>query len=501
MPAIILPDKWRRQPSGPVSLDPRWSKNLLWCATPGSGGVDLTTGRLSVPAARSVTGGLGGLGYSYVTSGGGDTPTVNFSSSLSTNYVTQFTLFTMRSAVAWSACIYLRNGWHGLTFGPDGLDVRNVWAGIDWGTPTGLTLKVGKLHAAVQIITPTQKIAVVDGLVVTESQTNVEQAATLPTGWFGGDPGTTDRTLNGLIYLSGIVRDSWSIPQAIEWTRSPWQIFRKQSRVLYFDLGSGGGATYDVSVSESLAVASAQTNTADQLGTIAESAALTSAQANTMVADVTATMALAVTSTQDNTIDTSQTVAEAIAIVSAQAQDGAITMTVSESIGIASTEAGIASMTAAVSEAVAAVSAQDGTASLAVAIGEAIAVVVDQWVAGATVEGVIAESIAAATTLSVTVDVAGVISEALAAQSAQSVISTETATVTMAVGIADAVISGLVTSLGVTEAVAITTSEGGSIITAEFRTPDGRTLRIRFDARTLSVLEDDRTLYVSKTMH
>lgn len=251
MPAIILPDKWRRQPSGPVSLDPRWSKNLLWCATPGSGGVDLTTGRLSVPAARSVTGGLGGLGYSYVTSGGGDTPTVNFSSSLSTNYVTQFTLFTMRSAVAWSACIFLRYGWHGLTFGPDGLDVRNVWAGIDWGTPTGLTLKVGKLHAAVQIITPTQKIAVVDGLVVTESQTNVEQAATLPTGWFGGDPGTTDRTLNGLIYLSGIVRDSWSIPQAIEWTRNPWQIFHKQSRVLYFDLGSGvGGATGSFAVQE-----------------------------------------------------------------------------------------------------------------------------------------------------------------------------------------------------------------------------------------------------------
>ena len=269
MPAIILPDKWRRQPSGPVSLDPQWSKNLLWCATPGSGGVDLTTGRLSVPAARSVTGGLGGLGYSYVTSGGGDTPTVNFSSSLSTNYVTQFTLFTMRSAVAWSACIYLRNGWHGLTFGPDGLDVRNVWAGIDWGTPTGLTLKVGKLHAAVQIITPTQKIAVVDGLVVTESQTNVEQAATLPTGWFGGDPGTTDRTLNGLIYLSGIVRDSWSIPQAIEWTRSPWQIFRKQSRVLYFDLGSGGGAITGsgTPAAQSATVAGTATRTITGLGT------------------------------------------------------------------------------------------------------------------------------------------------------------------------------------------------------------------------------------------
>lgn len=264
---------------------------------------------------------------------------------------------------------------------------------------------------------------------------------------------------------------------------------------------AAGGATYDGAVSETLAATSTQGPAVDWLGAAAESIATTTAQGNTLIADVTATMTLAVTTTEAGALDTTQTIAEALAVVTAQAQDGAITMTVSETIAATSAEAGIWSGSAAVTESAALTSSESAVATFAVSVGEAIAAVVAQWVAGATVDASVSESLAATTTLSATVELGGIVAETLAATDAVGVISTETGSVTMALAIADAAIGGLVSTLAVTEAVSISTSADGSVITAEFVTPDGRTLRVSFDARTLEVRKQPRTLLVSKSLH
>lgn len=293
-----------------------------------------------------------------------------------------------------------------------------------------------------------------------------------------------------------------TLDQAAELVTNPSLAFAKP-RVLYLiPSAGGGGATYNETVSETLAAVATSSSLADWLGTASETTAITTAQSNTWSGDVTAAMTLAVTTAETGANTTAATVVEAIAIVTVQAQDGAITVTVSETAGIVSAEAATASMGASVAEAIAAVSAQSNIATMAAAVGEAIAVVVDQFFTAASLDAAVSEAIAATTTVSATVEIGGLVSEAISALSAEGVTSVETATVAFTAGVIDAAIGGMIASGTVSELLGITTSESGSIITAEFRTPDGRTLSVQFDSRTLEVRKQTRTLLVSKsTIH
>jgi hypothetical protein len=239
---ILLQDKWRRQPSGPAVLAPEWAKGARFVVSAGSGRVNLANGLPSIPGSRGISPSIGGLGLDY--SSTADTPTnTGIDSFESSVNVTIFSCFIVRTAVAWSACIYDRNGWNGGAFGDDGLSYRYVWDGSEWSYSTGLTFGTNRVVAAAHSISANSAICAVDGRTDTRSVSNSARGFQNFANWFGSDP-NGGRNLNGVILLAGIcVGESWSEPRLREWTRNPWQIVRKQPRILYFTAPSGGGAT------------------------------------------------------------------------------------------------------------------------------------------------------------------------------------------------------------------------------------------------------------------
>lgn len=242
MSVILLPDKWRRQPSGPAVLAPEWAKGARFVVSAGSGRVNLANGLPSIPGSRGISPSIGGLGLDY--SSTADTPTnTGIDSFESSVNVTIFSCFIVRTAVAWSACIYDRNGWNGGTFGDDGLSYRYVWDGSEWSYSTGLTFGTNRVVAAAHSISANSAICAVDGRTDTRSVSNSARGFQNFANWFGSDP-NGGRNLNGVILLAGIcVGESWCGPRLQEWTKNPWQIFRKQPRILYFTAPSVGGAT------------------------------------------------------------------------------------------------------------------------------------------------------------------------------------------------------------------------------------------------------------------
>lgn len=516
MSVILLPDKWRRQPSGPVAINealwpgraqaflPSLGYNGVISAGAGSGRI-VTLQNANAPFTLRKN---GKVVHAYRPNSSTDpgesfkwqTPDFDVGPNASMVFY-GYTLLDNYGV----ALEYGGSNW-GLLLNIDtGSDVRGSYvdspttaqfdATISGAAPAvGVPITVGLIKSgnAVTVVTSSQQATTTGGnggiRRSAGSGFGIEYTIAYPSPYVG-------------LMLGAVSSVPLSIGQMREILNAPYAIFRKQPSILYFTAPSGGGATYNESVSEALALTGAQANTADILGTISETAAITSAQANTWSGDVTATMTLSITTAESGVIETTQTVSESVAIVTAQAQDGAITMTVSETVALTSAETKIATINAATAESVSIASAESGIATIAAAVVEAIAVTVDQWVAGATVEGVIAESVALTTTLAVDVQLAGLISEALSITDAVTVISTETGTVTFTAAIADAVIGSLVSSLGVTEAVSITTTESGSVISATFTTPDSRTLFVSFDSRTLEVQQQIRTLFVSKTTH
>lgn len=515
MTALILPDKWHRQPTYPVAVN-----SSLWPGTSqvflpslgysgvllgggGNGTQIVTLQNANAPFTQRLNGEAVHIyrpNTSTITGESYKWQTPNFD--VGPNASMLFYGYTLLDGYG-AALEYGGTNW-GLLINVDSLSNNLIASYVD--NPTTAQFDATLSGAGVDVGVPIAVGLIKNGNTVTV----VTRAASASTT--GGNGGIRRSAGSGFgmeyailegycgLMLGAISSVPISVNQMREVLASPYAIFKRQPRILYFTAG-GGGATYNESVSEAIAFTSAQANTADILGTIAESTALTSAQANTWSGDVTATMTLAITTTEAGTLDTSQTVAESLAIITAQAQDGAITMTVSESVAVTSAEANVATMGSAVAESVVMTTTESGIADIAAAVAEAIAVTVDQWVAGATVEGVIAEAVALTTAVTVDVQLAGLISESLAVTDAVTVISNETGTVTFTATIVEAVIGNLVTSLGVTEAVAITTTESGSVISATFTTPDGRTLRVSFDSRTLDVQQQVRTLFVSKTTH
>lgn len=77
-----------------------------------------------------------------------------------------------------------------------------------------------------------------DGIKIAANTGTSARASSTLNVRIGGTQGISSD--NEEIYLFGVVNRAWSDAEISEWYENPWQIFRKQPKVLYFDVAGGG---------------------------------------------------------------------------------------------------------------------------------------------------------------------------------------------------------------------------------------------------------------------
>ncbi|HZQ35584.1 MAG TPA: hypothetical protein VFD32_06600 [Dehalococcoidia bacterium] len=251
MSYILRPQRWRRQPTYDVGLDPLWGRNALMVLN-GISRRDLVSG---VALGADAGGNYGytplGRGYAYNGAfGTGDGLPIT-SPTLGPN-ITFLSVMLISSAVAWAGPMYDRGGVNGITLGDDGLSYRYVWDGTEWAYNTGLTFQVGKVSACGHSISAASVVTAVDGK--TDIRTGLTNGATASAFnthlWIGADP-QGSRVLNGVVLLNAIILETWSEPQLREWTLNPWQLFRPQQRRVY-SVPAGGTQSFSYTASGGL---------------------------------------------------------------------------------------------------------------------------------------------------------------------------------------------------------------------------------------------------------
>jgi len=249
---IIIPGKWTSQPQYPAELTGDFASNGIWLYSGGSVNSDLSKSKAGSAAVTNVGVGLGGRGAVFTTGAGGVKPAY-VKPSASVGETTWYSIFAIKTAVAWSSTIYARTGDDngGITFGSDGLSYRYVYNGDEWSYDTGLILTPNKLMVVAHSVSKINNrvICALNGRTNTRDSagvtTNRVWDFTLSSAWFGQDSGDVGRTLNGVIFDAGFLNRALNEAELREFTSNPYPfIFKSRPQILYFDVSSGA-VTHD----------------------------------------------------------------------------------------------------------------------------------------------------------------------------------------------------------------------------------------------------------------
>lgn len=251
MAAIILQDKWRRQPSGPVEIDRSNSFGAL-CAvavTPQTiqglrkSGFTLSGKEfLSAPRARDLA---------YYTDGASGY-TAPWGRQVTGQALSFFGLISSQTTGTGLICAVSAGGGAGI-----GLAIWSNFAGTEY--PALWHGSAGVFGSTAYQARNTPRFAVVttngsnshnlyiDGRLVLSNTTAI---GTFTSSWVVG-VGVATSSVYSQVWqgaetsaaLSGIINAELTPSAVLDLSSNPWQIFRKQPRILYFTAPSGGGAT------------------------------------------------------------------------------------------------------------------------------------------------------------------------------------------------------------------------------------------------------------------
>ena len=264
MSAIILPDKWRRQPSGVgTSLDISDSaRGVIACYVPSAGYVDIASGkRMQGTASPNFRPGVSGISTQTTGAAGAFIGCPTYGTIASGSDRTVMAVFAidtyppsqLASVVGFSNSIPRGSdavsSWNVLGVGSTG---TVQYAEYDGSTKyaSGQTISTGKVVCAIGTAVSGVGIRVaVDGVV--GSLTSMGTLAAINSAGLASN--FTDiygplsaRHFAGQIYLMCGWNRALSAPELADLSVNPWQIFRKSPRVLYFPSAGGGGATLTV---------------------------------------------------------------------------------------------------------------------------------------------------------------------------------------------------------------------------------------------------------------
>jgi len=305
---ILLPDKWRRQPTGPVELNNGpFAERLAAAALPASGGIVRTYSRgklveqVAWPSGSgiSIAGGIGGLGVHAPTS---TTHSLRLHSTANqTNTAweapsaagTWLAVFVRYGNVVGNACIFANasavvppyTAWGLFDAGGTGSLRTECTAGgsyqyNDFGTMSNnLLYVVGGRYNGANLTTFANGVFSTP-TACTGSLVYPDSADRVPTlgNYYEYTP--EDRSFNGQIYLGLLWDYALSDAEIIELSQNPWQVFKKSARILYFPSAGGGGATIAGALeSLTLSTFGATVGSARDVAAALESLALTTSAA------------------------------------------------------------------------------------------------------------------------------------------------------------------------------------------------------------------------------
>ncbi len=327
MSVILLPDKWRRQPTGSVSLDTAHclAQNPIFVHQFGAGGADAsgkgihaTAGGLLTPTPDGVAvSGAAVIPGEFVVPAGDFTAFARFRTTDSIGAI-----LSLRSSVD--------NPIIDLCVGENGVinDSSRAIATIrDNSGNLGYSAKLesavvadGLWHTYALIRSGGLSYVSLDGSALT-ALTGANPSTGAIT--FSGSPfraylnelrNGIVGALTGQVTLGALFLRAWTAPELREIHRAPWQIFRKQPRILYFTAPSGGGASISGALeSISLATFGATVASARDIAAALESVALTTSTARVSTdRAVTAAVESITISTSAATVSSDRAIAGAV---------------------------------------------------------------------------------------------------------------------------------------------------------------------------------------------
>lgn len=273
MSVILLPDKWRRQPTGPIAVRPQWvgrGLTALYVLNARSWRINAVTGVLGGTAS--------GTWHTYgpesITSSGNGTEHIDFAVG-----VTPATIVigyaTISGSVAWSNLRRDIYEWSGLY--DQSATASNDFAGSIGPLPTrGIGIPTYAFRWAEQ----NNYRGVADGgtVQVDTSTGAVPGDRTFISLGISKRGGIADNPSETRATLIAAFSQGLSDPEMRAITAAPWgELVRKQPRILYFTAPSGGGATGSFAVTES----GSDTADFDGLVKVAGSFAVTEAGSDT----------------------------------------------------------------------------------------------------------------------------------------------------------------------------------------------------------------------------
>lgn len=262
MASIILPSRWTSQPQYQVEIAPEWKNHgaVLWTPSASVAGYDAANNILGVNSG--LTSDAGTLGRAAVSDGSSTYGYVPI------NKVYEVLGFSLVVAIKPANTTQTNKVICGLSSTTDNdplacitqegtqlsLYFRNDAASVAITNASQPSLDVG-------LTTDWQIVCIsVAPSAIKYFRNGIQATTRTGTSWSGGTNATFNRFGVGALVRSSIalhwagqIAFAYEIPRAltdaegIELTKHPWQIFRPQKRVLYFDVANGGGVTGTIS--------------------------------------------------------------------------------------------------------------------------------------------------------------------------------------------------------------------------------------------------------------
>lgn len=354
MPAIILPDRWRRQPSGLVVPD--WSSpGLMGCHGVFDGQVLHQPYGARLPAYSSVTGRYAtphGVGPAFT---GGSNSVLRFDGIPATSYSDEYTLELLCYASSYPSLANIAGvGPYAITDGSTNTTGENgqrrsiisfsgssdpyniyVW-GYSADADTGDAFQVNKLQHVVftKASGPSASISVYrNGQSIYSGSVGGTWDTSGTYLYIGGRHSAGAGSIVGTVLMANLFKRALTEAEVRDHWDNPWQVFKAPRRVLYFNTVGGGGTEYQaaaaagaITLTGASAAAKLNLNTAAGPGAIV----IAGAAANGVYSGAGVTNA----SADAGAITVTGSAANAIAARNSAAGAGAIVLTGSTAAGV-----------------------------------------------------------------------------------------------------------------------------------------------------------------------
>ena len=255
MPALILPRRFNSQPPVPAGLNPSvipdGVKNLIW--TPNNG----VHGQYVAPVSSGLDrrGGQAGICSNHASVANA----IRYPIPADTGDWTLVFTFELASAAGTQVLggvfkDMLADGFY-IEISGGAIKMVAMWANGNWSVTTGPAVVANRLYTvtATTFIKGSRAFYLDGELIGTSDVVRTPNPLELFT--VGQYEPANINSLIGRVYLAGCVNAV--LPNAMEISGDPWQIFRARPRVLYFDVAAGGIPTLSFPAATSITASSA----------------------------------------------------------------------------------------------------------------------------------------------------------------------------------------------------------------------------------------------------